>query len=241
MKKTALLSCLILFVLLTSCKKKDKQDITVKGHIRYNDANATPVTNAMLSLSIDYDDSGPKHGHTNMLGTTSTDANGYYEISAEAVIPDHTFRKYGLVYIDAGYGFNVNYLTGEKKYTSGIAYLDANIDDGNKVVTTDLVFPAFNAIKFHIKNTSPVNANDVFHSIILNNSYNINLEATGQSVDTTILYYPNSYIDVLHYDVNTKNYMYYSASYLKNGVYQTLPDDSVLLKPLEIVNVDLFY
>lgn len=235
MKKRVVQICSFLFILFCISCNKDNQHITISGHVTYNDKANTPVKNAFINLVVSYKKNQFHETHDDVIGTSSTDANGYYEIATDASIPSNSYKRYSLVFIDDSYGFYDDPYSHSRTYYSGIKTLNVNFNDKRKSITENLTFQASIGIKFHIKNTAPVNGNDLFNSIFIdNNFFEIPVNASGQYVDTVMFYFYPSYRETIHY-------LRYRGRYTKNGIALSLPMDSVLFSPLDTATVDLFY
>jgi len=206
--------CFSVVILIFSSCSKNNRNVHFHGRVTYI-CNGSPVTNTEVLISID--DGKP---NTGPIAVTTTDNNGYYSVMVE-VGEVSNFKQY---VIDA---------TQEFGPANGEAY---NTSNGTDILTNVNCFMHV-VFSFHVKNIFPVNSNDQFDTLYMQNpGYDSNWVVyignplTGMFIDQII----NTKTNIVG---PTEKILYYTT---KNGI-GAWKDTTIQLPCTDTTRVNIFY
>ncbi len=217
MKWNNLFSLASVIFIFSSCGKESPLHATFHGRVTYS-CDGSPVKGMEVYIVRN------SYLDRYIVGYATTDENGYYQLQTkvkrEGVLDYYELVTTSKISPKPDYfiiaGFTKNYST----------------DDDNKSVTIDISIPAYQVVKFHIKNTNPFDDNDVF--ILSNVQYDYSsqgpLQLFGMQVDTM----------VRGYGTQSEPFPY-TYQFIKNGI-DSLVSNSII--PVGCFNepvIDIFY
>ena len=220
-RKLLIISLLLsAFCFLETCKKGDDK-VHFHGRVT-SPCNGSPIAQASVEISRDYNSQWVGSTQSNNLGTVTTDNNGYYS-SITDVPDDGTFREYKFFV----------------RNSSGHYIGSASSTEGGTEITANVIIYETNVLSFHIKNLTPYNSNDQFDTLkIKRNDYSNNYyeyifnsyygAIKGMNVDTTI--YDSTFWEltkIIHY------------CWTKNGISSA--KDTTIHLTCATTKVDIYY